>query len=160
MLKFRISIWSMAVLLAGAVGAQEAKAPAAPGFDAQACARHCQEMAVTHQKMMDAQKAMMEKQQAAWKDIQTQLDAARKARGEKKVAALESVLEKLIAFHGSMQKGMGDSPMMGGMMMSGHGGMMGCCGEAGMGMAMGTGMPMDCPMMKGTTAQPATKPAN
>ena len=159
MLKLRISIWSMALLLAGgAVGAQEAKTPAAPGFDAQACARHCQEMAAAHQKMMDAQKAMMEKHQAAWKDIQAQLDAARKARGEKKVAALESVLEKLIAFHESMQKGMGDSPMMGGMMMSGHGGMMGCCGEAGMGMGMG--MPVDCPMMKGTTAQPAGKPAN
>jgi hypothetical protein len=154
MLKLRISVWSMALLLAGAVGAQEAKAPAAPGFDAQACARHCQEMAAAHQKMMGAQKAMMEKHQAAWKDIQTQLDAAKKARGEKKVAALESVLEKLVAFHESMQKEMGDSPMMGGMMMSGHGGMMGCCGEAGM------GMPMDCPMMKGTTAQPGTKPAN
>jgi len=159
MLKVRISIWSLALLLAGAVGAQEAKAPAAPGFDAQACAKHCQEMAAAHQKMMDAQKAMMEKHQAAWKDIQTQLDAARKARGEKKVAALESVLEKLVAFHESMQKEMGGSPMMGGMM-SGHGGMMGCCGEAGMGMGMGMGMPMDCPMMKGTTAQPAGKPAN
>ncbi len=159
MLKVRISIWSMALLLAGgAVVAQEAKTPAAPGFDAQACARHCQEMAAAHQKMMDAQKAMMEKHQAAWTEIQTQLDAARKARGEKKVAALESVLEKLIAFHESMQKGMGDSPMMGGMMMSGHGGMMGCCGEAGMGMKME--MPMDCPMMKGTTAQPGTKPTN
>lgn len=157
MLKLRISIWSMALLLAGAVGAQEAKTPAAPGFDAQACARHCQEMAAAHQKMMDTQKAIMEKHQAAWKDIQAQLDAAKKARGEKKVAALESALEKLIAFHESMQKEMGASPMMGHMM---KGGMMGCCGEAGMGMEMGMGMPMDCPMMKGTTAQPATKPAN
>jgi hypothetical protein len=159
MLKFRISIWSMALLLAGAVGAQEAKAPAAPGFDAQACARHCQEMAAAHQKMMGAQKAMMEKHQAAWKDIQTQLDAAKKARGEKKVAALESVLEKLVAFHESMQKEMGGSPMMGGIM-GGHGGMRGCCGEAGMGMGMG--MPMDCPMMKGMkpSAEPAPKPAN
>jgi hypothetical protein len=159
MLKLRISIWSMALLLAGgAVGAQEAKAPAAPGFDAQACAKHCQEMAAAHQKMLDTQKGVMERHQAAWKDIQTQLDAAKKARGEKKVAALESVLEKLVAFHESMQKEMGGSPMMGGMMMGGHGGMMGCCGEAGMGMGMG--MQMDCPMMKGTSAQPATKPAN
>ena len=159
MLKLRISIWSLALLLAGAVGAQEAKAPAAPGFDAQACAKHCQEMAAAHQKMMGAQKAMMEKHQAAWKDIQTQLDAAKKARGEKKVAALESVLEKLVAFHESMQKGMGGSPMMGGMV-GGHGGMMGCCGDAGTGMGMS--LPMDCPMMRGTTAgpQPTPKPAN
>jgi len=142
MLKLRVSISLMALAIATSLGAQE-KTPAAPGFDAQTCAKHCQEMAAAHQKMMDDHKAMMEKHEAAWKDIQAQLDVAKKARGDKKVAALETVIEKLLAFHQSMQMAMADSPMPRGGMA--HGGMMGCCGAAGMGMGMG----MDCPMMKG-----------
>jgi hypothetical protein len=156
MLKLRVSIALMAFAVATLLGAQE-KTPATPGFDAQTC----QEMAATHQKMMDAHKSMMEKQDAARKDIQTQLDVAKKAHGDKKVAALETVIEKLLAFDESMQMAMASSPSMRGGMT--HGGMMGCCGEAGMGMAMaGTGMDMDCPMMKGMAAhpEPSTKSPN
>jgi Skp family chaperone for outer membrane proteins len=151
MLKLRISISVLVLTVAAMLGAQE-KTPAAAGFDAQACAKHCQEMAAAHQKMMDAQKAMMEKHQAAWKDIQAQLDIAKKARGDKKVAALEAAIEKLVAFHESMQKAMAESPMMM------HGGMMGCCGPDGMGMGMG----IDCPMMKGMKTGPesSTKSPN
>ena len=57
--------------------------------------KHCKEMAAAHQKMMDSQKAMKEKHDAAWKEIEAELDTAKKATGEKKVAALESVVEKL-----------------------------------------------------------------
>ena len=66
--------------------------------------KHCQEMAAAHQKMMDSQKAMKEKHDAAWKEIEADLDTAKKANGEKKVAALESVVEKLVAFHGEMSR--------------------------------------------------------
>ena len=138
----------MVLTLGAAADAQEPKAPAAAGFDAQACARHCQEMAAAHQKTMEAHRAMAEERDAAWKEIQAQLGAARNARGEKKVAALEAAIEKLVALHEAERKGMAGGKMPGAM------GTMACCDEkgagTGMGMEMGKGMPpgMDCPMME------------
>ena len=88
---------------------------------------------------------------------------AKKARGDKKVAALESVVEKLVAFHASAPGPMDGCPMMGG---PGHmaGGPMGCCGGgAGMKGCCGAGGPgpggrhHNCPMMKGQGGPP---PAN
>jgi hypothetical protein len=162
-------------LAASLLLAQETKAPAAMAFDKDACVKHCQEMAQAHQEMMNARKAMMERQDQAWKEIRAQIDAAKKLRGEKKVAALESALDKLVAFHESMQKDMGGMmggpmghgrmghgkmmmghPMMGGPMM----GMMGCCGGM-MGCCGGMGMGMNCPMMTGgTPAEGTPKPEN
>jgi hypothetical protein len=152
------------VLLAAAVAAAQTPgpAPARPGFDSDACMKHCQEMAAAHQKMMDSQKAMKEKHDAAWKEIEAQLDAAKKAKGDKKVAALESAVEKLVAFHAEMQRSMGQGMpmMMGGM--AGH--EMNCAGmdhekggmadhHAGMGHEMGGmmghGMMENCPCCKG-----------
>jgi hypothetical protein len=168
MLKFRFAVSVAALLVAGAALAQDT-----PAFDPEACAKNCREMAAAHQKAMDARKAQMEKRQAAWKDIEAQLDAAKKARGDKKVAALEAAIEKLVAFHASAPGPMGDHPMMGGAMrgpgqgrMAGGGmgmgccgaGMMGCCGGGGMGPGPG---PHDCPMMKGMAGPPeAPKPEN
>jgi hypothetical protein len=156
-----------ATLAASVLLAQQTKAPAAMAFDKDACVKHCQQMADAHQKMMDARKAMMEKRDQAWKEIRAQIDAAKKLRGEKKVAALESALDKLITFHESMQEDM--SGMMGGpmghgpmgheKMMMGHPmmGMMGCCGGM-MGCCGGMGAGMDCPMMRGGTPAPENIP--
>lgn len=148
MTKSRLPIGLLGLLVAAIVAAQQAPAPAPakPAFDSDACMKHCKEMAEAHQKMMDSQKAMKEKRDAAWKEIEAQLDSAKKARGEKKVAALESAVEKLVAFHGEMQRSMGermpgmmsgmaDHPMggpgmgheMGGMMGHGMMGMCPCC---------------------------------
>jgi hypothetical protein len=141
MTKSRLSIVLLALLAAAVVAAQQPGPAPAKAFDSDACMKHCKEMAEAHQKMMDSQKAMKEKHDAAWKEIQAQLETAKKARGEKKVAALESVVEKLVAFHGEMQRSMGERMpgMMGGMMEHhpgmGHemGGMMGCpCCQGGM----------------------------
>ena len=154
--KFRIAVSLAALLTAGAALAQEA-----PAFDPEACAKNCREMAAAHQKQMDERKAQMEKRQAAWKEIEAQLDAAKKARGDKKVAALESAIEKLVAFHASAPGPMGDCPMMGGTMGghghgSGHGHGMACCAGSGSGAAA-----HDCPMMKGSAGPPeAARPAN
>ena len=122
----RLPIALIALLVAAVVAAQPApgRPPAGPGFDSDACMKHCREMAEAHQKMMDSQKAMKEKRDEAWKEIEAQLDTAKKARGEKKVAALESAVEKLVAFHGEMQRSMG-------------GGMPGMMGGPGMGHEMG-----------------------
>jgi histidinol dehydrogenase len=107
-----------------------------------ACMKRCEEMAARHDKMIEQRKAMMDKRDAAWKDIEAQLDAARKARGSKKVEALEAALDKLVAFHQDMMKQM---ETMGGPGMRWHGkmgpGMMdGCCGHMGW---------RDCPVAKG-----------
>jgi hypothetical protein len=153
MTKSRLPIGLLALLVAAAVAAQQpAPAPAGPAFDSDACMRHCKEMAEAHQKMMDSQKAMKEKHEAAWKEIQAQLETAKKARGEKKVAALESAVEKLVAFHGEMQRSMGDRMpgMMGGM--EGHHPGMG----HEMGGMMGHGM-MECPCCQGGMPPPAHK---
>jgi hypothetical protein len=164
MLKSRIAVSLAALIVAGAALAQEA-----PAFDPEACAKHCREMAAAHQKAMDARKARMGERQAAWKQIEAQLDAAKKARGDKKVAALESAVEKLVAFHASAPGPMDDCPMMGGPMrgpgpMAGGGmgccggGMMGCCG----GGAAGPGWRHHhCPMMRGQAGPPeASKSPN
>jgi hypothetical protein len=155
MTKSRLPSVLLALLVAGAVAAQApGPAPAKPGFDSDACMKHCKEMADAHQKMMDSQKAMKEKHDAAWKEIQADLESAKKARGEKKVAALESVVEKLVAFHGEMQRSMGERMpgMMGGM--AGH--PMGGPGMGHeMGGMMGHGMMEGCPCCQGGTPPPA-----
>ncbi len=164
MLKVRVAVSLAALLVAGAALAQDA-----PAFDPEACAKHCREMAAAHQKQMDAHKAQMEKRQAAWTEIEAQLDVAKKARGDKKVAALESVVEKLVAFHASAPGPMADCPMMGGPMrgpgpghMAGSG--MDCCGAGMKGCGGGRGPGPHCPhcpMMKGMAGPPeASKPAN
>jgi hypothetical protein len=169
----RVLSIGVAILLAGALSAQE---KATPGFNADACAKHCQEMAAQRQKMMDAGKAAAETSAAAWKEIRASVDAAKTARGEKKVAALESALDRLVEFHERMMGGM---PGMKGMREAGRPGMAccgaetagqhslaqdgpgmaGCCGGAAeccnARLAMADccagareGMPHDCPMMK------------
>lgn len=158
MLKLRFAVPLAALIAVTVVRAQES-----PAFDPEACAKHCQEMAAAHQKATEARRARTEERQAAWKQIEAQLDAAKKLRGDKKVAALESVVEKLVAFHASAPGPMDGCPMMGG---PGHmaGGGMGCCGGgAGMKGCCGAGGPgpggrhHDCPMMKGQGGPP---PAN
>jgi hypothetical protein len=152
MKKSRLPVVLLALLVAGAVAAQQ---PPAPAFDSEACMKHCKEMAESHQKMVDSQKAAKEKRDAAWKEIETQLDVAKKARGDRKVAALESAIEKLVAFHGEMQRSMGERApgMMGGMM--GH-----PMGSPGMGhemggmMGHGMGMGM-CPCCQSGPPAPA-----
>ena len=159
MTKSRFSIVLLALLAAAVVAAQTPGSTPKPAFDSDACLKHCQEMAAAHQKMMDSQKAMKEKHEAAWKEIEAQLDAAKKAKGDKKVAALESAVEKLVAFHGEMQKSMGERMpgMMGGM--AGHS--MDCpmgheMGGHGMGHEMGGmaghGMMENCPCCQGGKA--------
>ena len=149
MFKLRFAIPLAALLAVGVVRAQQ---PASS--DADACAKHCQEMKASHQKAMEAR-------QAAWKEIEAQLEIARNARGDAKVAALQSAVEKLVAYEGSAPKAMDECPMMGGSMsMGGHGHGnghgMACC--AGSGSAAAT---HDCPMMKGSAGPPeAAKPAN
>ncbi len=172
MTKSRFSIVLLALLAAAVVAAQTPGSAPKPAFDSDACMKHCQEMAAAHQKMMDSQKAMKEKHEAAWKEIEAQLDAAKKATGDKKVAALESAVEKLVAFHGEMQKSMGEGMpgMMGGM--AGHpmdcpmghemGGMAGhTMGGPGMGQGMGGmmghGMMENCPCCQGGKTPPAAK---
>jgi hypothetical protein len=151
----RLPIALLALLAAAVVAAQQAPAPApGPAFDSDACMKHCKEMAQAHQKMMDSQKAMKEKRDAAWKEIETQLESAKKARGEKKVAALESAVEKLVAFHGEMQRSMGERMpgMMGGM--AGH--PMGGPGMGHeMGGMMGQGMMGMCPCCQAGPPPPA-----
>jgi hypothetical protein len=154
MLRLRIAVSLAALLVAGAAFAQQQ-----PAFDPEACAKHCQEMAAAHQKDIDARKAQMEKRQAAWKEIEAQLDAAKKARGDKKVAALESAIEKLVAFQASAPGPMGDCPMMGGTM-PGHGHGHGPMAGGGMACCSGSGS-HDCPTMKGSAGPPeAAKPGN
>ena len=169
MTKSRFSIVLLALLAAAVVAAQTPGSAPKPAFDADACMKHCKEMADAHQKMMDSQKAMQAKHEAAWKEIEAQLDAAKKAKGDKKVAALESAVEKLVAFHAEMQHSMGQGMpmMMGGM--AGHpmdcpmGHEMGGMAEhhAGMGHEMGGmmghGMMENCPCCKGAMAPPAAK---
>ena len=150
MTRSRLPIGLLALIVAAVVAAQQTpgSAPGTPAFDSDACLKHCKEMAQAHQKMMDSQKAMKEKRDAAWKEIETQLESAKKARGEKKVAALESAVEKLVAFHGEMQRSMGERKpgMMGGM--AGH--PMGGPGMGHeMGGMMGHGMMGMCPCCQG-----------
>jgi hypothetical protein len=119
MSKHRFARISLALtLLASAALGQES-----PPFDPEACAKHCREMATARAKAADASKARMQQREAAWKEIETQLQLARSSRGDKKLAALEAAVEKLVAYEASAS-GMPDCPMMGGTGM----GAGGCCG--------------------------------
>lgn len=143
---------TLAAVLMAAVAAwgQDKGAPAAPESDA--CMKHCREMAAAHRKMADERRAMSEKTTAAWKEIRASVEEAKKARGEKKVAALEMALDRLVAFHETMMGSMhgmpgmgcggamGDDQAMHGM----HGAMTAdCCAHAS------GSMSDDCPMHKG-----------
>jgi hypothetical protein len=147
MMRLRFPIILMSVFVASALCGQEK-----PAMDPEACAKHCKEMAAAQQKVA-------EQRQAAWEEIEAQLEVAKNARGDKKVAALESVVERLVAYHASLQAGAAGCTEMAG---HGHGAMTGhaagccggevksCCGSAG---AMGhAGHEAHCPMMKGSTA--------
>lgn len=122
--------------------------PAAPASED--CAKRCQEMAAARQKMADEHKAMMDKMDAAWKEFRSELDAAHKAKGTRKVDALEMALDKLASFHEMMRDQMTKGPM------PAHEGMMGheCCGSMGKMRAM---MP-DCPMHENKTPPPPRNP--
>jgi hypothetical protein len=126
-----------ALVVAAAVAAaadQPAAAPAAPKMDPEACMKHCKEMG-------EARAKMAAKHDAAWKQIEADLATAKKATGEKKVAALESVVEKLVAFHAEMsQAGTAHAAMAS---MDGHD-MDGCAGKGGAAMASMSGKAMDC----------------
>lgn len=147
--KLRFAI-PLALLLAPVV----ALAQHAPSGDTEDCAKHCQEMKASHQKATEAR-------QAAWKEIEAQLEIARNARGDARVAALQSAVEKLVAYESSAPKAAAGCPMMDGTMGGhghghGHGHGMACCAGSGSGAAA-----HDCPMMKGSAGPPeAAKPSN
>ncbi len=155
--KLRFAIPLAALLAVAVVRAQQP-----PSGDPETCAKRCQEMKASHQKAMEAR-------QAAWKEIEAQLEIARNARGDQKVAALESAVDKLVAYEASAPHAMAECPMTGGTMPGhgpgpghgrGHGPMAGagmaCCARSGAGAAA-----HDCPMMKGSAGPPeASKPAN
>lgn len=127
------------LIAAVALADKPAAAPAAK-MDPDACMKKCKEMKAEHAKMAEAQKAGRAKQDAAWKQIEADLASAKTATGEKKVAALESVLDKLVALHGEMRQAEGGHAMMAGM--DGHG--MDCCaGKGGAAMASMSGKAMD-----------------
>jgi len=160
--RFRqMAIAGVFLAAAGAAWAQD-KAVPAPGFDADACAKHCQGMAADHEKMRDSHRAMEAKTASAWKEIRAAVDEAKKTRGEKKVAYLESALDRLVSFHETMMAGMPGGGMHPGMGMA-------CCGEMSREGKMrhgaadccadmqamadccahpGSEKPGDCPMMK------------
>jgi len=171
----RLKATILASLLLGAAAAwAEDKTPPAASMASDACAKHCAEMAAKHSKGMADHQAMMQKNAAAWKEIRAAVDDAKAARGEKKIAGLETALDRLVSFHESMMAG-GPMPGMGGMACGGapggdhpmahgadccgdthgakHGGM-DCC-KSGDKTAMADccasdpkGMPADCPMPK------------
>jgi hypothetical protein len=116
MFRFKTMILASLVLRAAVAWGQE-KSPAAPMDDA--CAKHCQ-------RGMGDRKAMMEKNAAAWKEIRAAVDAAKNAKGDQRVADLETALDHLVAFHETMMAGSG-GPMPG---MPGMGGKS-CCGGMG-----------------------------
>ena len=105
-----------------AAGAALSQEP--PAFDADACAKHCREMAAARSKSVEACKARAQQRDAAWKEIEAQLQVARTSRGDKKVAALEAAVQKLVAYNASAPAAMADCPMMGGHAMAS-----GCCAE-------------------------------
>ena len=109
-----------------------------PAFDADACAKHCREMAAARSKNVEACTARAQQRDAAWKDIEAQLQLARTSRGDKKVAALESAVQKLVAYNASAPGAMADCPMMGGHAMTS-----GCCAEHSKSAAAGGGK-KDC----------------
>jgi hypothetical protein len=142
-MKKGIGLALAAFLLVLPAVAQE-KTPPPAGAMADECMKHCRQMAEARQKAMDAQKARMEKMEATFQSVRAQLDVAKNSKGEKKVAALEAAIEKLVSLHESMHEQMQGMPGVGpGMMMGPHPMMMGmgsCCpGMAAM---------SDCPMTK------------
>ena len=131
-MKMRIGVLVAAFLAASFLVGQD-KAPPA-GMDD--CMKHCQTMAAARQKAQEDRMAAQQKMDAAFEQVRAELDTAKKAKGEKKVAALEAALEKLVAFHDAMHSQM----EMAGAGAMGHGAMGSCCGAMA---AMS-----DCPMMK------------
>jgi hypothetical protein len=140
-MKARWIIALAAALMAAVVVADEKPAAPSPASMKEMCQKHCDEMAAAHEKMMADQKAMTEKRDAAWKEIRATIASAKTLRGDKKLAALESALDKLATFHeemmksmpahdGSMGHPMGHRMGMGMMMDDGCADMMmhGCCG--------------------------------
>lgn len=163
-----------ALLFSAAVRADEASAPKA--FSPDDCARHCRDMAAQKQKMTDDHRKTADEMQAAWRDIEAELDIARKAKGDKKADALIIALDRLIATHQMMSDRM--TPAPGGMMGMGPdccagmhdmpGMAMDCCAKmpaatAAMEMNCCAGkhekaaMGKDCPMMNGTAARAESK---
>jgi hypothetical protein len=131
----RTAIAILVSLAAAVAAAQQPAAPSAPAsskMDHDACMGGSGDSA--HAKAMA-------KHDAAWKQIQADLATAKKATGEKKVAALESVVERLVALHGEMsQAGTSHAAMAS---MDGHG--MDCCSKKGeAAMASMSGKAMDC----------------
>ena len=135
-MKRAIGLAALACLLVVPLAAQD-KSPANMADD---CMKHCRQMAEMRQKAMDERKAHIEKMDAVFKEVRADLDTARTAKGDKKTAALQAAIEKLVSFHESMRGEMGAMPMG----MDHHSMMMGmgscCAGMAAM---------SDCPMMKG-----------
>ncbi len=135
-----------------------------PAFDADASAKHCREMAAARAKNVDACKAHVQQRDAAWKEIEAQLQLARTSRGDKKVAALEAAVQKLVAYNASAP-GASDCPMMGGHVMASAGcaehmkhrggGMNDCCAGATMdccGASARAANSHRCPMTRESTA--------
>jgi len=89
----RIAIAVLISLAAVVASAQQSAAPAAGSqkMDHDAC-----------MKMDSADAQARAKDDAAWKAIQADLAAAKASTGDKKAAALEAALEKLIALHNEM----------------------------------------------------------
>lgn len=144
---------AIAVLLsfiaAVAGAADQPSAPPAAKMDPEACMKHCKEMGAAHAKLMESQKAARAKQDAAWKQIEAELASVKAATGEKKVAALESVLEKLVALHGEMRQ----TESAHGMMAAANASGMDCCaGKGGAAMASMSGKAMDCCAGEGHSA--------
>jgi len=149
-MRIRSSVVIAAFLAASVLMGQDAPAPAAP--DADACMKHCKEMAAARQKADEARQADQRKMDAMFQEVRAALDTASKAKGEKKVAALELALEKLVAVHDAMHA-QGPGPGMGGHHSMGMGS---CCGGMADHHPMGMGSccaemagMKDCPMMKG-----------
>ena len=146
MIRHRFSVAVASLFLANALAGQQS-----PTMSSEACAKHRREMAASHEK------AAAERQ-AAWKEIEAQLQTAKNAQGEKKIAALESAVEKLVAYQASTHAGPDGCPM------ASHA--MACCGGDAKnahapGMMGHAGHEEHCPMMKGTNASPeAPKPSN
>jgi hypothetical protein len=133
MIRHRSSIAVASLFLASALSGQQT-----PAMDPEACAKHCREMVASREKAAG-------ERQAAWKEIEAQLQAAKTAQGEKKVAALESVVEKLVAYQASTTAGPAGCPM------ASH--EMACCGgdaknDHGPGATGHAGHDEHCPMMK------------
>ena len=100
--RFRqMAIAGVFLAAAGAAWAQD-KAVSAPGFDADACAKHCQGMAASHQKIRESHRAMEAKTASAWKEIRAAVDEAKKARGEKKIARIRTANGYSLTIAGSL----------------------------------------------------------